>query len=498
MSKSAVRTGAARPARTGTEPIIEVHGLTKVYHVGEVDVHALRGVDLEIARGEFVAIVGASGSGKSTLFHILGGLTPPSAGTVVIDGKDLELMSNRERTDLRKTTVGFVFQKYNLLPTLSAEDNIKIVEYIGGRATKFTPEFVEVLKLLGIDDRLKHKPRALSWRAAAAGGDCARDCEPSGHPAGRRADGQPGQPELSRRAEGDEGPERAHGADDPDDYAQRGGGRVRQPVGAHPRRPDCVRAKRTERPTYGVREFSDPMASRNRFISRGKSARLEGMSATMTKVLTDRINRIEVSATMAITAEALKMKAAGIDLANFGAGEPHFNTPQHIKDAAIEAIEKNFSRYTACARHPRGAQGRCRAPRGGLRLQLRGRGVRLYLRRQAGAVQRHPGAGGPRRRGDAAGAVLGLVQGHHRVRGRQGGVCRERRARELPHYGEDDRGGDHAEDQGDHSEYAVEPLGRGGPGGGPGGDRAAGAQARGIYVLLDECYVYLDFSRASR
>ena len=71
------------------------------------------------------------------------------------------------------------------------------------------------------------------------------------------------------------------------------------------------------------------------------------MSATMTKVLTDRINRIEVSATMAITAEALKMKAAGIDLANFGAGEPHFNTPQHIKDAAIEAIEKNFSRYTA-------------------------------------------------------------------------------------------------------------------------------------------------------
>ena len=89
MSKSAARTGAARPARTGTEPIIRVRGLTKVYHVGEVDVHALRGVDLEIARGEFVAIIGASGSGKSTLFHILGGLTPPTAGTVVIDGKDL-------------------------------------------------------------------------------------------------------------------------------------------------------------------------------------------------------------------------------------------------------------------------------------------------------------------------------------------------------------------------------------------------------------------------
>ena len=142
--------------------MIQVRGLTKVYHVGEVEVHALRGVDLDIARGEFVAIVGASGSGKSTLFHILGGLTPPTAGTVIIDGKDLGGMSNRQRTDLRKTTVGFVFQKYNLLPTLSAEDNIKIVEYIGGRSTTFTQEFEDVLKLLGITDRMKHKPRALS------------------------------------------------------------------------------------------------------------------------------------------------------------------------------------------------------------------------------------------------------------------------------------------------------------------------------------------------
>jgi len=144
------------------EPIIEVRGLTKVYRVGDVEVHALRGIDLDIARGEFVAIVGASGSGKSTLFHILGGLTPPTSGSVIIDGKDLSAMSNSDRTQLRKSTVGFVFQKYNLLPTLSAEDNIKIVEYIGGRSTTFTPEFQEVLKLLGILDRMKHKPRALS------------------------------------------------------------------------------------------------------------------------------------------------------------------------------------------------------------------------------------------------------------------------------------------------------------------------------------------------
>jgi len=149
-------------ASNKAEPIIQVRGLTKIYHVGDVEVAALRGVDLEIARGEFVAIVGASGSGKSTLFHILGGLTPPTTGTVVIDGKDLARMSNAERTNLRKTTVGFVFQKYNLLPTLSAEDNIKIVEYIGGRSTEFTPEFQEVLHLLGIEDRMKHKPRALS------------------------------------------------------------------------------------------------------------------------------------------------------------------------------------------------------------------------------------------------------------------------------------------------------------------------------------------------
>jgi putative ABC transport system ATP-binding protein len=149
-------------ASSKTGPMILVKGLTKIYHVGDVEVAALRGVDLEIARGEFVAIVGPSGSGKSTLFHILGGLTPPSAGTVVIDGKDLARMTNADRTNLRKSTVGFVFQKYNLLPTLTAEDNIKIVEYIGGRSLEFNSEFQEVLKLLGIMDRMKHKPRALS------------------------------------------------------------------------------------------------------------------------------------------------------------------------------------------------------------------------------------------------------------------------------------------------------------------------------------------------
>jgi putative ABC transport system ATP-binding protein len=142
--------------------VIATNGLTKTYQVGDVPVHALRGVNLEVRKGEFVAIIGASGSGKSTLFHILGGLTPATSGTVRINGRDLAGMTNAERTDLRKTAVGFVFQKYNLLPTLSAEDNIRIVQYIAHRTTAFDPAFQEVLRLLGIADRLKHKPRALS------------------------------------------------------------------------------------------------------------------------------------------------------------------------------------------------------------------------------------------------------------------------------------------------------------------------------------------------
>ena len=143
-------------------PIIETNGLTKTYQVGDVPVRALRGVDLEVRKSEFVAIIGASGSGKSTLFHVLGGLTPPTSGTVRINGRDLAGMTDAERTDLRKATVGFVFQKYNLLPTLTAEDNIRIVQYIAGRDTEFDPAFLEVLRLLGIEDRMKHKPRALS------------------------------------------------------------------------------------------------------------------------------------------------------------------------------------------------------------------------------------------------------------------------------------------------------------------------------------------------
>jgi putative ABC transport system ATP-binding protein len=150
------------PAVTTAAPIIQVRDLRKIFHVGEVDVHALQGVDLDVARGEFLAIVGSSGSGKSTLFNILGGLTPPTSGTVEINGKDISKMTDAQRNELRKHTVGFVFQKYNLLPTLTAEQNIQIVRDVAGRPIAFDERFKEILTMLGIDKRLHHKPRALS------------------------------------------------------------------------------------------------------------------------------------------------------------------------------------------------------------------------------------------------------------------------------------------------------------------------------------------------
>jgi putative ABC transport system ATP-binding protein len=144
------------------EAIIEVCGAYKTYRVGDVDVPALRGVDLEVRRGEFLSIMGPSGSGKSTLFHILGGLTPATSGAIRIDGRDLASMTAADRTRLRRTTIGFVFQKYNLLPTLSAENNIRLALDIARRTREFDKRFHEVLAILGIAKRLHHKPRALS------------------------------------------------------------------------------------------------------------------------------------------------------------------------------------------------------------------------------------------------------------------------------------------------------------------------------------------------
>jgi len=143
--------------------IIEADDLRKVYRLGDLHVHALRGVELSVRAGEFLCVVGPSGSGKSTLFHILGGLTPPTGGKVRLDGQDLFGLTDSERTHLRRKKVGFVFQRYNLLPTLTASDNIEVARHLAGNGSNGRdPRFEEVLKLLGIHHRLHHKPRSLS------------------------------------------------------------------------------------------------------------------------------------------------------------------------------------------------------------------------------------------------------------------------------------------------------------------------------------------------
>jgi putative ABC transport system ATP-binding protein len=143
-------------------PIIDIKDLRKMYRVGKVDVPALRGVDLAVAAGEFLSIIGPSGSGKSTLFHIIGGLTPPTAGQVRVADQDLAHMTDAARTRMRKRTVGFVFQKFNLLPNLTARDNIAVARHIAGMDGEPSADFQEILKVLGIDGRLDHKPAALS------------------------------------------------------------------------------------------------------------------------------------------------------------------------------------------------------------------------------------------------------------------------------------------------------------------------------------------------
>src|SRR3954469_20677107 len=143
--------------------ILQAENLTKVYRVGSVDVPALRGVSLEVEEGEYLAIMGPSGCGKSTMLHLLGGLLTPTTGSIRIDDEALTAASDAKRTDIRRRKIGFVFQRFNLFPTLTAEGNLRLAERIHQANGADDPERRrEVLRLLKLEDKMHHKPLKLS------------------------------------------------------------------------------------------------------------------------------------------------------------------------------------------------------------------------------------------------------------------------------------------------------------------------------------------------
>lgn len=145
------------------ENILQTEDLAKSYKIGKLEVPALRGVSLDVAKGEFVAIMGPSGCGKSTLLHLLGGLLSPTSGKIMIDGEDLSRVSDAKRTDIRRRKIGFVFQRFNLFPTLSAEGNLKLAERIhSGNGGSDGVSRREVLRLLKLEDKMHHKPLEMS------------------------------------------------------------------------------------------------------------------------------------------------------------------------------------------------------------------------------------------------------------------------------------------------------------------------------------------------
>ncbi len=143
---------------TARESVFAAQGITKVYHMGEIEVHALRGVDLELFRGEFVVLLGPSGSGKSTLLNILGGLDSPSSGTVHYRDRQLTEFDDAGLTRYRRDHVGFVFQFYNLIPSLTARENVGLITEIASNPMKPT----EALALVGLADRVDHFPAQMS------------------------------------------------------------------------------------------------------------------------------------------------------------------------------------------------------------------------------------------------------------------------------------------------------------------------------------------------
>jgi len=142
--------------------ILKAENLEKIYRVGKVDVPALRGVSLAAQEGEFVAVMGPSGCGKSTMLHLLGGLLTPTSGRIVVDGEDLTTASDAKRTDIRRRKIGFVFQRFNLFPTLTADGNLRLAERIHGNGADDPARRREILRMLHLEDKMHHKPLELS------------------------------------------------------------------------------------------------------------------------------------------------------------------------------------------------------------------------------------------------------------------------------------------------------------------------------------------------
>ena len=145
-----------------SEVVLKTIGLKKIYRSGPLEVPALRGVDVEVARGEFISIMGPSGCGKTTLLQLLGGLSTPTEGRILIDGVDLTHASDADRTRIRREKIGFVFQRFNLLPTLSVQGNIEIARNIYGGPAVSRGEIEELLDIVRLGHKLDYRPLELS------------------------------------------------------------------------------------------------------------------------------------------------------------------------------------------------------------------------------------------------------------------------------------------------------------------------------------------------
>jgi len=143
--------------------ILEFHEVKKDYRLGETTVHALRGVDLAVPQGEFAAILGASGSGKTTLLNLAGAIDDPTGGKVIINGRDISMLSDNQKAELRNRTIGYIFQTFNLVPVLSALENVMLsLQIRGGRMSAIREAAAERLKEVGLADYMRHRPDKLS------------------------------------------------------------------------------------------------------------------------------------------------------------------------------------------------------------------------------------------------------------------------------------------------------------------------------------------------